>query len=200
MSKQCDCLYYQSKFENLIDSLCPSVYLEDIYTANLEVASSYSPPAISAEETKLSQDYQLYLEKKSEKAELCEYFGNKENPYDIKALAFVNKPKAQTHVQTPQLSTLLSSQGQNFCQTIWPDLSIRSIFLKNTRINETYEPQAHENITMMTEPTDVDASINFLRNSTVGTFAEFISAPVTAKDILGEPLPDLSFMLSATIK
>ncbi|CAG9320547.1 unnamed protein product [Blepharisma stoltei] len=199
----CDSLFSQSSFISLCEALCPMCPLEEVSDQSIDIDCIYVPPEISEEEKTLLVKYQKHLEKMQEKQEICEFFKPLDNTYAVKEMAFINKPKIQTIIHTPQLSNLLSSQGQNFCQEIWPDLSIRSTFLKNTRINECHTPESpnvHEDITMMTEPQEVDGSMAFLRSSVGGSFSEYISTPLTAKDILGEPLPDLTFMLSSTIK
>ena len=88
----------------------------------------------------------------------------------------------QTSFQSPdpQLAETLRAQTLYFCEKLWPRLSIREVFLKYTELAE--KPQNFEDLPVMTEAD------------------EEIPNKLLAKEVLGEPLPDLAFMLAKSIQ
>jgi hypothetical protein len=86
------------------------------------------------------------------------------------------------------IAELLVKQGEVFCREIWPGLSIRNIFFKHCNINETLNT-VNDTLPVMTEM-DADTAKTFTTET----------KKMTAKDILGNDVPDLSFMLASNIQ
>ena len=86
------------------------------------------------------------------------------------------------------LADLLVKQGEFFCREIWPGLSIRNKFFNHCNINETSNT-APETLPFMTE----------MESEVTKIFTNVVKK-TTTHDYLGYDLPDLSFMLTASIQ
>ena len=86
------------------------------------------------------------------------------------------------------LADLLVKQGEFFCREIWPGLSIRNKFFNHCNINETSNTLT-ETLPFMTE---MDSEVTKIFTNTVKKY--------TTNDYLGYNLPDLAFMLTASIQ
>lgn len=133
------------------------------------------------------------------------------DPYGVNLKAVVELQENVDGVVTEDTARAILAQCRAFSSEVWPDLSLRSLYRSAVKAELSPRPDESDLQTIETQPalevlpTTLDLETKDLDSSFLGTLpgASFIltetSAGPSLRDLLGEALPDLSFVLSAAV-
>lgn len=162
-------------------------------------------------QTRLVEEYEGYL-KKAKKCVRVNPSTTLGDPYGVTQKAVVELQENVGEVVTEEAAKTILAQCRAFSSEVWPELSLHALYKsavpQEESSSQTEEPDLKTIETQPTPealPTTLDLETKDLDSSFLGTLpgASFIlsetSAGPSLRDLLGEAIPDLSFVLSATV-
>lgn len=162
-------------------------------------------------QTRLTQEYDAYLHAPKSSVRVTQTTAPAD-PYAVTTHVTVELPDDGEKVVTEEVAKTLLAQCRAFTSEVWPDLSLRALYQTAVLRSEAgLHVEEGEMQTVETQPalealpTVLDLEGKDLDSSFLGTLpgASFIlpepNSSQSLRDLLGEPIPDLSFLLSAAV-